>query len=115
MWIKCLYTNPLVLEKINSFAMNIKLHYFLKSKNYKYNPETLDYEEINLSFFDRIKRLSYYLIASIVFSTIILSISLYNINNYISKEAAKENLSLRIINLKSLIQINQIMLIVILI
>ena len=83
------------MKKINSFAMNIKLHYFLKNKNYKYNPETLDYEEINLSFFDRIKRLSYYLVASIVFSTIILSISLYNINNYISKEAAKENLSLR--------------------
>ena len=67
----------------------------MKNVNYKYNPETLDYEEVKLTFWSKIKNLSYYLIASIVFSIIILSVSFYNISNYISKEAAKENQSLR--------------------
>ena len=67
----------------------------MKSKNYKYNPETLDYEEVNLSVWDKFKKLSYYLIASIVFSFLILSIAFYNIRSYIQEEAAKENQSLR--------------------
>ena len=67
----------------------------MKNANYKYNPETLDYEEIKLSVWGKIKSLSYYLIASVVFSFVILSISFYNISNYINKEAAKENQSLR--------------------
>ena len=67
----------------------------MKNINYKYNPDTLDYEEIRLTLWGKIKTLSYYLIASIVFSIIILSVSFYNIRNYIIKEAAKENLSLR--------------------
>jgi|TARA_B100000674_G_C37772894_1_gene883388 murein DD-endopeptidase MepM/ murein hydrolase activator NlpD len=67
----------------------------LKNKNYKYNPETLDYEEVNLSVWDKFKKLSYYLIASIVFSFLILSIAFYNIRSYIQEEAAKENQSLR--------------------
>mgnify|MGYP001197367057 FL=1 len=67
----------------------------MKNINYKYNPDTLDYEEIKLTLWGKIKTLSYYLIASIVFSIIILSVSFYNIRNYITKEAAKENLSLR--------------------
>lgn len=67
----------------------------MKNINYKYNPETLDYEEINLSIWGRIKKLSYYLIAAVVFSITILSISFYNISNYINNEAAKENQSLR--------------------
>jgi len=67
----------------------------MKNINYKYNPDTLDYEEIRLTLWGKIKTLSYYLIASIVFSIIILSVSFYNIRNYITKEAAKENLSLR--------------------
>lgn len=67
----------------------------MKSKNYKYNPETLDYEEVNLSVWDKFKKLSYYLIASIVFSFLILSIAFYNIKSYIQEEAAKENQSLR--------------------
>tara|TARA_B100001939_G_scaffold87590_1_gene75051 strand:- start:888 stop:1856 length:969 start_codon:yes stop_codon:yes gene_type:complete len=67
----------------------------LKNKNYKYNPETLDYEEVKLSVWDKLKKLSYYLIASIVFSFLILSIAFYNIRSYIQEEAAKENQSLR--------------------
>ena len=67
----------------------------MKNKNYKYNPETLDYEEVNLSVWDKFKKLSYYLIASIVFSFLILSIAFYNIRSYIQEEAAKENQSLR--------------------
>ena len=67
----------------------------MKNKNYKYNPETLNYEEVNLSLWDKFKKLSYYLIASIVFSFLILSIAFYNIRSYIQEEAAKENQSLR--------------------
>ena len=67
----------------------------MKNKNYKYNPETLDYEEVKLSVWDKLKKLSYYLIASIVFSFLILSIAFYNIRSYIKEEAAKENQSLR--------------------
>ena len=67
----------------------------MKNANYKYNPETLEYEMIKLSLWGKIKSLSYYLIAAVVFSFLILSISFYNISNYINKEAAKENQSLR--------------------
>tara|TARA_B100001027_G_scaffold60321_1_gene40736 strand:+ start:924 stop:1892 length:969 start_codon:yes stop_codon:yes gene_type:complete len=67
----------------------------LKNINYKYNPDTLEYEEVKLTLWDRTKKLSYYLIASVVFSFLILSIAFYNIRNYIQKEAAKENQSLR--------------------
>jgi murein DD-endopeptidase MepM/ murein hydrolase activator NlpD len=48
-----------------------------------------------LSFWDKIKKLSYYLIASVVLSVLIISFSFYNTKSYIQKEAAKENQSLR--------------------
>tara|TARA_B100000780_G_C21077577_1_gene433854 strand:+ start:146 stop:1114 length:969 start_codon:yes stop_codon:yes gene_type:complete len=67
----------------------------LKNTNYKYNPSTLNYEEINLTLWDKVKRLSYYLIASVVVSVLILLFSFYNIKSFIQKEAAKENQSLR--------------------
>ena len=67
----------------------------MKNINYKYNPDTLEYEEVKLTMWDRIKTLSYYLIASVVFSFLIISVAFYNIRNYIQKEAAKENQSLR--------------------
>ena len=67
----------------------------MKNINYKYNPDTLEYEEVKLTLWDRTKKLSYYLLASVVFSFLILSIAFYNIRNYIQKEAAKENQSLR--------------------
>ena len=67
----------------------------MKNINYKYNPDTLEYEEVKLTIWDRIKKLSYYLIASVVFSFLIISVAFYNIRNYIQKEAAKENQSLR--------------------
>ena len=67
----------------------------MKNINYKYNPDTLEYEEVKLTLWDRAKKLSYYLVASVVFSFLILSIAFYNIRNYIQKEAAKENQSLR--------------------
>ena len=67
----------------------------MKNINYNYNPDTLEYEEVKLTLWDRTKKLSYYLIASVVFSFLILSIAFYNIRNYIQKEAAKENQSLR--------------------
>ena len=67
----------------------------MKNINYKYNPDTLEYEEVKLTLWDRTKKLSYYLIASVVFSFLILTIAFYNIRNYIQKEAAKENQSLR--------------------
>ena len=41
------------------------------------------------------KKLSYYLIAAVVVSVLIISFSFYNAKSYIQKEAAKENQSLR--------------------
>ena len=67
----------------------------MKNTNYKYNPNTLNYEKINLTVWDKFKRLSYYLIAAVVISVLILSFSFYNIKSFIQKEAAKENQSLR--------------------
>jgi murein DD-endopeptidase MepM/ murein hydrolase activator NlpD len=67
----------------------------LKNINYKYNPNTLDYEEVKFTFWGKIKKLSYYLIASTVLSVLIISFSFYNIKTFIQKEAAKENQSLR--------------------
>ena len=67
----------------------------MKNTNYKYNPNTLNYEKINLTLWDKFKRLSYYLIAAVVISVLILSFSFYNIKSFIQKEAAKENQSLR--------------------
>jgi murein DD-endopeptidase MepM/ murein hydrolase activator NlpD len=67
----------------------------LKNVNYKYNSNTLNYEEVKLTLWGKVKKLSYYLIASIVVSVLILSISFYNIKSYIQKEAAKENQILR--------------------
>ena len=67
----------------------------MKNINYKYNPNTLDYEEVKFTFWGKIKKLSYYLIASTVLSVLIISFSFYNIKTFIQKEAAKENQSLR--------------------
>ena len=58
----------------------------MKNTNYKYNPNTLNYEKINLTLWDKFKRLSYYLIASVVVSVLILSFSFYNIKSFIQKE-----------------------------
>ena len=57
----------------------------MKNINYKYNPETLEYEEVRLTLWDRTKKLSYYLVASIVFSFLILTVAFYKIRNYIQK------------------------------
>ena len=67
----------------------------MKNTNYKYNPNTLNYEKVNLTLWDKFKRLSYYLIASVVVSVLIILFSFYNIKSFIQKEAAKENQSLR--------------------
>ena len=82
----------LTLNKMIKFVLNL---INLKNVNYKYNSNTLNYEEVKLTLWGKVKKLSYYLIASIVVSVLILSISFYNIKSYIQKEAAKENQILR--------------------
>ena len=82
----------LTLNKIIKFVLN---SINLKNVNYKYNSNTLNYEEVKLTLWGKVKKLSYYLIASKVVSVLILSISFYNIKSYIQKEAAKENQILR--------------------
>ena len=67
----------------------------MKNINYKYNPDTLEYVEVKLSFWGRLKKISYYLIAAIVFSFSILSVSFYNIRKHINKEASKESQNIR--------------------
>ncbi len=67
----------------------------MKNINYKYNPETLEYIEVKTSLWAKIKKISYYLIASIVFSFIILSVSFYYLRNYIKKESYNESQNIR--------------------
>ena len=67
----------------------------MKNINYKYNPDTLEYIEVKLSIWGKLKKLSYYLIAAIVFCFSILSVSFYNIRNHIKKEASKETQNIR--------------------
>ena len=67
----------------------------MKNINYKYNPETLEYIEVKTSLWAKIKKISYYLIASIVFSFIILAVSFYYLRNYIKKESYNESQNIR--------------------
>ena len=67
----------------------------MKNINYKYNPETLEYFEVKTSIWGKIKKISYYLIASIVFSCMILAISFYNLRSYLKKESYNESQNIR--------------------
>ncbi|CAG5086973.1 M23 family metallopeptidase [Parvicella tangerina] len=53
---------------------------------YKYNPETLSYDEVELTWKDHLKRLSYYAIAAFVASVLILFFSYGYIKNIGKKE-----------------------------
>lgn len=58
---------------------------------YKYNPETLNYDEVELTWRDHLKKLSYYAIASIVASVLILFFSYGYIKDIGKREAMLEN------------------------
>lgn len=58
---------------------------------YKYNPDTLIYDEVELTWKDYLKKLSYYAIASIVASVLILFFSYGYIKEKGREEAALEN------------------------
>lgn len=62
---------------------------------YKYNPESLRYEEVEQTFIGRLKKISYYFVSSIVFCAIVLAISFNGINEYIKTEAEKDNAKVR--------------------
>lgn len=66
-----------------------------KKRKIKYNPDTLNYEEVSSTLWDTIKKTSYYLIASLVFSAIILTISFSQIKQYIHNEATKDNKNIK--------------------
>lgn len=58
---------------------------------YKYNPETLQYDEVELTWRDHLKKLSYYAIATIVASVLILFFSYGYIKEIGKNEAKLEN------------------------
>ncbi|MCB9195388.1 MAG: M23 family metallopeptidase [Flavobacteriales bacterium] len=58
---------------------------------YKYNPETLSYDEVELTWRDHLRKLSYYAIASIVASILILFFSYSYIKERGKREAVLEN------------------------
>lgn len=58
---------------------------------YKYNPETLKYDEVELTWRDHLRKLSYYAIASTVASVLILFFSYGYIKDRGRKEAILEN------------------------
>ncbi|MBG15743.1 MAG: peptidase M23 [Crocinitomicaceae bacterium] len=62
---------------------------------YKYNPESLRYEEVEQTFIGRLKKISYYFVSSIVFCAIVLAVSFNGINEYIKTEAEKDNAKVR--------------------
>ena len=63
----------------------------MAKKKYKYNPDSLNYEEVELTFIDKLKKISYYFVAAIVFSVILLALSYNQIKHYIEKDILKEN------------------------
>tara|TARA_B100000401_G_C52769512_1_gene702485 strand:- start:407 stop:1375 length:969 start_codon:yes stop_codon:yes gene_type:complete len=67
----------------------------LGKTKYKYNPESLRYEEVEQTFIGRLKKISYYFVSSIVFCAIVLAISFNGINEYIKTEAEKDNAKVR--------------------
>lgn len=58
---------------------------------YKYNPKTLNYDEVELTWRDHLKKLSYYAIASFVASVLILFFSYGYIKDKGRSEAIQEN------------------------
>jgi len=74
--------------------MRLRLLKLAKTK-YKYNPESLKYEEVELTLIGRLKKISYYFVSSIVFCALVLAISFNGINDYIRKESTKDNANVR--------------------
>ena len=72
---------------MHSFLTQISL----AKKKYKYNPDSLNYEEVELTFIDKLKKISYYFVAAIVFSVILLALSYNQVKHYIEKDILKEN------------------------
>ena len=64
----------------------------MTKKKYKYNPDSLNYEEVQITLIGKLKKISYYFIAAIVFSVLILALSYNQIKSYIQDDI--RNLSL---------------------
>lgn len=75
---------------------------------YKYNPKTLSYDEVELTWRDHLKKLSYYAIASIVASVLILFVSYGYIKERGKKEAALENEQTKALLEEKINQLNNI-------
>jgi murein DD-endopeptidase MepM/ murein hydrolase activator NlpD len=75
---------------------------------YKYNPETLSYDEVELTWRDHLKKLSYYAIASFVASVLILFFSYGYIKEKGKEEAMLENEQTKALLEEKLEQLNNI-------
>jgi murein DD-endopeptidase MepM/ murein hydrolase activator NlpD len=58
---------------------------------YKYNPETLSYEKVQVTIKDRVVKTSYYLMVGVVFTTVTLFFSFNYIKQLGAKEISREN------------------------
>jgi len=63
----------------------------LSKIKFKYNPESLNYEEVELTWRDHLKKISYHTISAIVFTTIVIALLYPYIKNQGAKEAQMDN------------------------
>ncbi len=62
----------------------------MSKTKYKYNPNTLSYDEVDNSWRSKLKKISYHLISGLVFSVIIIMLSYSSIKKKGKNEGARE-------------------------
>lgn len=67
----------------------------MSKTKYKYNPSTLNYDKVETTLKDRLKRTVYYLITGTVIAFIIIALSFNYIKSYGAKQATIENENLK--------------------
>lgn len=63
----------------------------MSNTKFKYNPETLSYEQVELTWRDKLRKISYHTISAIVFTVIVLLIAYPYIKSQGKKEGEKDN------------------------
>lgn len=62
----------------------------MSKTKYKYNPKTLNYDEVEVTWRNRLKKLSFHLISGVVFSLILIGFSYSTIKNWGKAEGERE-------------------------
>ena len=69
----------------------------MSKTKYKYNPSTLNYDKVEITLKDKLKKTSYYLITGAVIATAIIALSFNSIKKYGAEQSSIENENLRAI------------------